>query len=122
MTTGYDGVPFHLPGEPPLPRASAFSDDMGAGSPQDGATAPAETIRYAIRQVGAGWTVYDDRDLEPARVDGRLLVGLERDLAQAMAEALTRSGSRPTRPAAETRPQTAERRCQDVDHGLDKAP
>ncbi len=53
-----------------------------------------EAVRFAIRQVGAGWTVYDYRTLEPVRLHGRLQSGLERDAAQALADDLTVSARR----------------------------
>ena len=44
--------------------------------------------RFAIRQVGATWTVYRWQDLEPARVDGVAQIGLDRDAAISVAERL----------------------------------
>ena len=44
--------------------------------------------RFAVRQVGATWTVYRWQDLEPARIDGVAQIGLDRDAAIGVAERL----------------------------------
>ena len=49
------------------------------------------TRRFSTRQVGATWTVYNRHDLEPARVDGVLQVGLDHDGAVSIAERLNLS-------------------------------
>ena len=49
---------------------------------------PAIPPRFATRQVGATWTVYNWDDLEPARIGGVAQIGLDRDTAATIADRL----------------------------------
>lgn len=59
--------------------------------------------RFAIRQVGATWTVYNWRDLEPARVGGVVQISLGRDVAAAIAERLNVEALRDRGPRSDQR-------------------
>ena len=48
-----------------------------------------DTPLYAVRQVGDRWTVYVWRTLDPVVVRGVPQVGLEQDVARAIADFLT---------------------------------
>ena len=48
----------------------------------------AHVPRFAIRQVGATWTVYNWSDLEPVRIGNIAQIGLDRDAATGIADRL----------------------------------
>jgi len=56
-----------------------------------------DTPLYAVRQVGDRWTVYVWRTLDPVVVRGVPQVGLEQDVARAIADFLTEAEGKPER-------------------------